>query len=129
MLCPWCTKEYSVEDIENHVDSCSASINVIPKESLSTPKRVFPREEISETNPLKKHKANPMINMTHMNQQKTMLNKDHIPLAERMRPKYLTDYVGQETVIGPDTALRELLTKGHIPSMIFWGPPGCGKVT
>ncbi|XP_076284975.1 ATPase WRNIP1 isoform X2 [Lasioglossum baleicum] len=62
-----------------------------------------------------------------MNQQRATSSTDHIPLAERMRPECFADYVGQEQVIGSDMVLQKLLTNGHVPSMIFWGPPGCGK--
>lgn len=51
------------------------------------------------------------------------------PLAERMRPQTLDEVIGQEHVIGPDMPLRVLAQQGQLPSMIFWGPPGCGKTT
>jgi putative ATPase len=51
-----------------------------------------------------------------------------VPLAEQMRPSDLTHYFGQEHVLGQDKVLRMLLEKRDIPSMILWGPPGCGKV-
>ena len=51
------------------------------------------------------------------------------PLAERVRPGTLTEYIGQSHIIGPGTPLRKALESGHIPSMIFWGPPGVGKTT
>ena len=51
------------------------------------------------------------------------------PLAERLRPKKLTDYISQTHLIGPNGALTQALTQGLIPSMIFWGPPGIGKTT
>lgn len=50
------------------------------------------------------------------------------PLAERMRPKTFAEYVGQSQVLGSNSLLRNLLEADEIPSMIFWGPPGCGKV-
>lgn len=50
------------------------------------------------------------------------------PLAERMRPKTLSEYVGQSQVLGNNSLLRTLLVANEIPSMILWGPPGCGKV-
>ena len=50
------------------------------------------------------------------------------PLAERMRPKTLDEYVGQSKVLGSNSLLRTLLEAEEIPSMILWGPPGCGKV-
>lgn len=51
------------------------------------------------------------------------------PLAERLRPKKLTDYISQSHLIGPQGALTQALKQGLIPSMIFWGPPGIGKTT
>jgi putative ATPase len=51
------------------------------------------------------------------------------PLAARMRPRTLDDYVGQEHLLGPGRALRELIEKDAIGSVIFWGPPGTGKTT
>ena len=51
------------------------------------------------------------------------------PLAERLRPKKLTDYISQSHLIGPSGALTQALKQGLIPSMIFWGPPGIGKTT
>jgi putative ATPase len=51
------------------------------------------------------------------------------PLAERMRPQSLDEYVGQKHIVGPDAVLRKAIYSGHLPSMIFWGPPGVGKTT
>jgi putative ATPase len=49
------------------------------------------------------------------------------PLAERMRPRTLEEFVGQQRILGSGRALRLVLDSGHLPSLIFWGPPGCGK--
>lgn len=51
------------------------------------------------------------------------------PLAERMRPKKLDEYIGQEHLLSPDASLRKALEGGMVPSMILWGPPGVGKTT
>ena len=51
------------------------------------------------------------------------------PLAERMRPTILEDYVGQEHLVGTQGALRQQIARGFLPSLIFWGPPGTGKTT
>lgn len=51
------------------------------------------------------------------------------PLAERMRPRVIDEIVGQQRLLGPNTALRRAIEGGHIYSMILWGPPGCGKTT
>jgi putative ATPase len=51
------------------------------------------------------------------------------PLAERMRPATLDDYVGQKHLVGPGAVLRKAIESDSLPSMIFWGPPGVGKTT
>ncbi len=53
----------------------------------------------------------------------------NIPLAERLRPKKLDDYLSQQHLIGEKGALRKQIERGVIPSLIFWGPPGVGKTT
>ncbi|MGJ1194839.1 replication-associated recombination protein A [Sphingobacterium spiritivorum] len=52
-----------------------------------------------------------------------------IPLAERMRPRNIVGYVGQEHIVGEGAVLRNALEQNNIPSMILWGPPGVGKTT
>ena len=51
------------------------------------------------------------------------------PLAERMRPTNLDDYIGQKHLVGPGAVLRKAIEAGRIPSFILWGPPGVGKTT
>ena len=51
------------------------------------------------------------------------------PLAERLRPKTLDDYVGQEHLVGKNAVLRKMIESGKISSLILWGPPGVGKTT
>ena len=51
------------------------------------------------------------------------------PLAERMRPHTLGDYMGQEHLLGPGKMLRSLIESDQVPSLILWGPPGSGKTT
>lgn len=51
------------------------------------------------------------------------------PLAERMRPATLDDYVGQKHLVGKDAILRLAIESGQLPSLILWGPPGVGKTT
>ena len=52
-----------------------------------------------------------------------------IPLAERLRPSSLDEYIGQRHLIGEGAVLRRAIETGRVPSMIFWGPPGVGKTT
>jgi putative ATPase len=63
----------------------------------------------------------------------THARKDQIereaPLAARMRPRALEEFVGQEEIVGPGRLLRRAIEADQLSSMIFWGPPGCGKTT
>ena len=57
-------------------------------------------------------------------------NKENrIPLPERLRPKRLEDFLGQEKIVGEGSFLREAMRADQVPSLIFWGPPGSGKTT
>lgn len=51
------------------------------------------------------------------------------PLAERMRPKNLDEYIGQKHLVGPEGIIRRMITQQNLPSLLFWGPPGVGKTT
>src|SRR5688572_30571193 len=51
------------------------------------------------------------------------------PLADRLRPRRLEDITGQDHLVGAEGSLRRMLQSGRLPSIIFWGPPGCGKTT
>lgn len=52
-----------------------------------------------------------------------------VPLAERMRPKTLTNFLGQEKLLGEGSFLRQAIAEDRVPSLLFWGPPGSGKTT
>jgi len=54
---------------------------------------------------------------------------DYHPLADRMRPQNLDDFVGQDHILGPEKPLRQAIEHGRLHSMVFWGPPGSGKTT
>lgn len=58
-----------------------------------------------------------------------MTDRPRAPLAERMRPRCLDEVVGQPALVGPGGSLSRLLRGGHLPSILFWGPPGSGKTT
>ena len=51
------------------------------------------------------------------------------PLADRLRPKTLDEVAGQDHLVGPEGTLRKMIESRHLPSLVFWGPPGCGKTT
>lgn len=60
-----------------------------------------------------------------------MMNKQNMssPLADRMRPEAIGDFLGQDEIVGKDKLLRKAIEADNLPSMIFWGPPGSGKTT
>lgn len=63
-------------------------------------------------------------------QQESLFSQDRYrPLADRLRPSHWSEVVGQDHLFGPQGSLQPLLGKGHLPSMILWGPPGSGKTT
>jgi len=57
------------------------------------------------------------------------MSNNNQPLAERMRPRSLEDYISQKHLVGVDGALTKVIQIGRIPSLILWGPPGTGKTT
>ena len=63
--------------------------------------------------------------------QQTFFNSDNVnqPLADRLRPQNLDEFVGQSHLLGKGKILRNLIESDMLSSMIFWGPPGVGKTT
>ncbi|PIV46111.1 AAA family ATPase [bacterium (Candidatus Moisslbacteria) CG02_land_8_20_14_3_00_36_53] len=74
------------------------------------------------------HKAN-LEKIKTLSRIEGMESNQEKPLADRIRPEGLDDFVGQEHLTGPGRILRRLIEEDKVPSMIFWGPPGCGKTT
>lgn len=60
---------------------------------------------------------------------KMMAMTDHRPLADILRPQSLDEVIGQDHLVGETGIIRRLLELGFLPSLVFWGPPGCGKTT
>jgi len=58
-----------------------------------------------------------------------MLMHVNTPLAERMRPQNLDEFLGQQRILGETSMLRAAILNSNVPSMVFWGPPGCGKTS
>lgn len=58
-----------------------------------------------------------------------MSSQNNIPLAERLRPRSMDDYIGQEHLVGTGGVFRKFIETGNVPSFILWGPPGVGKTT
>ncbi len=57
------------------------------------------------------------------------MSETQIPLPERIRPRDLSEIIGQDHLLGEQAPLRQMIDQGHLPSVIFWGPPGVGKTT
>ncbi len=57
------------------------------------------------------------------------LLRKRAPVADRMRPRTLDEFVGQEKVVGPGTLIRQAIERDRLSSLILWGPPGSGKTT
>lgn len=60
---------------------------------------------------------------------KITMSEQHIPLPERLRPRQLSEIIGQDHLLAADAPLHQMIDQGHLPSIIFWGPPGVGKTT
>jgi len=67
--------------------------------------------------------------MSLFDKQKEDIQKSMAPLADRMRPKTLSEFAGQDHLLGKGKPLRSLIERGNLSSLILWGPPGCGKTT
>ncbi|ELU14678.1 hypothetical protein CAPTEDRAFT_227011 [Capitella teleta] len=122
--CPVCNEYFLKSAIDRHVNEC---LNVHEDDP-----------DIVEPSPSKKRKISNDENQNFENilnekpvkaQSSTFKVKPGIPIAEQLRPTCFSEYSGQEKVLGENQALRKLLEKQQIPSMILWGPPGCGKTT
>ena len=70
-----------------------------------------------------------MLEKSRTNNLFTANSRSVAPLADRLRPQTFDDYLGQEQIVGPKSLLRQAIGQDRLPSMIFWGPPGCGKTT
>ncbi|KAL8292030.1 hypothetical protein RQP46_001496 [Phenoliferia psychrophenolica] len=112
LLSPICGKKVPAFFINSHIDSsCGASAprTALPSSSSSG---TFP----PSAPPPKRFKSSSAL-------------EDAKPLADRVRPSTLDDFVGQEKLLGPQGLLRSLVENDKIGSAIFWGPPGTGKTT
>lgn len=153
--CPVCGKHFEQNAIEVHVNRC-IFLNTNDEVGTDTKKRpfsIFSGQKLnSESSQLgaakKKAKSTPTsspttstiaFNRSPQSSTSTTSNTDvnkqtnktekSIPLAEKMRPQTIEDYIGQSHVMGKTAILRKILDNNETPSMILWGPPGVGKTT
>jgi len=71
----------------------------------------------------------PLEQDTTSSQSESIAAHSAAPLAAKMRPQNLDDYVGQQHILAANSPLRQAIAQGHCHSLIFWGPPGSGKTT
>ncbi|OBZ87256.1 ATPase WRNIP1 C26H5.02c [Choanephora cucurbitarum] len=128
--CPICHQWVPSADINVHIDANCPSSDTTKLAPLFNKKPLqekpkqekLPQETLKRSHsstfqtdaPIKKKKPDPL---------------DSMPLAAKVRPTHMDDFVGQESLLGPDGILKKLIDHDRIPSMILWGPPGCGKTT
>ncbi|XP_077125886.1 ATPase WRNIP1 [Ranitomeya variabilis] len=105
-----------------------------PSYSISSAKRLDAKQNINGASiceaPKQELVPNHQIQSGNNQREKNLAERlDGKPLADKMRPCTLEDYMGQNKVVGENSMLRPLLQANDIPSFILWGPPGCGKTT
>ncbi|CEP19688.1 hypothetical protein [Parasitella parasitica] len=117
-----------------------------PQPPQQQPQQQQPKSTLSDPRPMPtfgglKRSSNVQTPSHHDQQQKqphtespakrkrTDVVLESMPLAARVRPVSLQDFVGQEELLGPEGILKKLIDNDRIPSMVLWGPPGCGKTT
>ncbi|KAK0084569.1 hypothetical protein PV325_006772 [Microctonus aethiopoides] len=156
--CPICMKEFPASTIEVHASKClflnesskEESMNFLKRQRASTSGNQSKLRSPNVNKKIKKTDNENQLFLTSTNQDirnsfvdnsvdrnetcknnNVMKNivQNSAPLAERMRPTSLADYVGQSHVLGEQSLLLQLLNKGEIPNIILWGPPGCGKTS
>lgn len=139
--CPVCSMKMKMGEIENHIDNDCVSMEQ-PKQNnvatlLSGNKKVQRKRTHDEPETPSKRiytqMSSPDMKSTPPNTQddeaKQLREKCSIPLAERLRPQTLNEYVGQSELVGPGGAIRGFIENDTIPSFILWGPPGVGKTS
>lgn len=159
VTCPICSLSVSERDINAHIDSaCSkhvtgensnatkaeassqfrrkddAASKVAPifgrsREAKSSTPNTFPRPADAGT----KRKVGPFA-LTQQSLAKRVrasepVAREGAPLADRLRPQALSEFIGQKHLTNPGSVLMNLIGSGNFGSIIFWGPPGCGKTT
>ena len=70
-----------------------------------------------------------MNERTLFDEQFEKIKDSFVPLADRLRPASLKEFVGQEHILGKDKPFRKMIETGELRSIMLWGPPGCGKTT
>lgn len=142
--CPVCQNQVPMEKIEHHVSQCfdltsqkltSPAVNKNKRQSTEKAFGIFNCAKKSKTESvakIEKTNAKAEVDNAEPSTSKKSIAakpKPDPPLAEAIRAETFDHYVGQKQAVGENSIIRNLLKSNNIPSMIFWGPPGCGKTT
>lgn len=149
--CPMCFRNFSADFIELHAQKCKGENYVDNSGSGATKERPQSKKMKLSVGALPVLSSNPkalsqtvgyagdrLNSCTVLSQEEKVsttshtprnVEKGNIPLAEQIRPCSFNEYVGQEKILGKGSMLIGLLRHGQTPSMILWGPPGCGKTS
>ena len=142
--CPICFENFPASAIERHASNCKGKKEVVKaSDTESPPTRSSPwsgfkrrRSDVGngggesgtpKSAKLDQAKEQEGDASASVNRKPPRIS--NVPLAEMMRPNSLEDYVGQESVVGSGSVWRKLIDRDTIPSMVLWGPPGCGKTS
>ncbi|KAF4598326.1 hypothetical protein EYR38_006723 [Pleurotus pulmonarius] len=156
VICPVCERGVPESDINRHLDNAcndNSSARPEPKSSAggaaSSSQRASKKEALAPIFAKPGRKVEGMSSPSQTRQiplkrgavdegtpasislkrKRNQAKLDAVPLAERLRPKKLADFVGQSHLTGPDSLLQKAVSNGSVGSIILWGPPGCGKTT
>lgn len=136
--CPVCDKTFAWWSIESHVQQClerTAERGTPPPDTAEQEKTAFPsKRRAEETQEVSGGAAEPVespakrVPYGSTTSPKVSSAAPRVPLAERLRPRSFNEYVGQQEALGEAKCLRRMVETQDIPSLLLWGPPGCGKV-
>ena len=136
--CPLCFQHFPRSVLERHASQCTGEQDPTEVKPKTIPPKRSP-EPLLESPPFsaKKFKPNEPKKFQPLRQlekgsssaSSSSSGTSSVPLAEQMRPQSLDDYLGQDEVTGPKSIWKRLLESDRLPSLVLWGPPGCGKTS
>ncbi|XP_071441882.1 ATPase WRNIP1-like [Hetaerina americana] len=132
--CPVCTQKFLPKEIDVHVNKCIFLNSEVDSsqpikrsaDSVRSPQAVK-KVKTESSNP--EDNLGGITNIVAVEESPGIKKRPTQPLSEVMRPSDLSQFVGQKHVLGPNKVLLKIFQSEDIPSMILWGPPGCGKTS
>ena len=121
--CPLCFDTFPKSSLEVHASNCSGEKSKSPSQTKSTAMKRSISSSMESSNLFHKKSKNEDLKPT--NSANTVTRPSKAPLAELMRPRVLSDLIGQDFSDMWSSLLQA--PPNSLPSLIFWGPPGCGK--